>query len=78
MTGITGISGGRVCFSLACNGKVYGAVNYNPLPCLSPGTAFFWNVEALMTFLTRNGLSHVIRAHEVQQSGFQVRNNNIM
>ncbi|XP_067934839.1 uncharacterized protein [Watersipora subatra] len=37
------------------------------------GTAYFWNVEALMGFLTRNGLSHVIRAHEVQQSGFQVQ-----
>lgn len=35
------------------------------------GTAFFWNVEALMAFLTRNGLSHVVRAHEVQQNGFQ-------
>lgn len=39
---------------------------------VSIGTAYFWNVEALMGFLTRNGLSHVIRAHEVQQSGFQV------
>ena len=27
---------------------------------------------ALDDFLTRNGLSHVIRAHEVKEAGFQV------
>ncbi|KAL5016152.1 hypothetical protein ScPMuIL_005741 [Solemya velum] len=37
------------------------------------GTAHFFSCEALMSFLERNGLSHVIRAHEVQEAGFQVQ-----
>lgn len=36
------------------------------------GTAYFFSCEALMAFLDKNGLSHVIRAHEVQENGFQV------
>ena len=36
------------------------------------GTAHFFSIEALNAFLDRNGLSHVIRAHEVQEAGFQV------
>ena len=37
------------------------------------GTAHFFSCNALFAFLERNGLSHVIRAHEVQEVGFQVR-----
>lgn len=37
------------------------------------GTAYFFSCEALMAFLDKNGLSHVIRAHEVQENGFQVQ-----
>ncbi|XP_061163616.1 uncharacterized protein LOC133172682 [Saccostrea echinata] len=37
------------------------------------GTAYFFSCEALMSFLDKNGLSHVIRAHEVQENGFQVQ-----
>lgn len=37
------------------------------------GTAHFFSCNALLAFLDRNGLSHVIRAHEVQEVGFQVQ-----
>ncbi|ESO98154.1 hypothetical protein LOTGIDRAFT_142980 [Lottia gigantea] len=37
------------------------------------GTANFFSCDALFQFLERNGLSHVIRAHEVQEAGFQVQ-----
>ncbi|XP_076452575.1 uncharacterized protein LOC143288159 [Babylonia areolata] len=37
------------------------------------GTAHFFSCNALFAFLERNGLSHVIRAHEVQEVGFQVQ-----
>ena len=36
------------------------------------GTGHMFSPSALDDFLTRNGLSHVIRAHEVKEAGFQV------
>ena len=35
-------------------------------------TVNFFSCGALMAFLSRNNLSHVVRAHEVQHSGFKV------
>ena len=36
------------------------------------GTGHMFSPSALDDFLARNGLSHVIRAHEVKEAGFQV------
>lgn len=37
------------------------------------GTAHVFSAAALNSFLKRNDLSHVVRAHEVQQRGFQLQ-----
>ena len=37
------------------------------------GTGNFFSNDALFAFLKQNNLSHVIRAHEVQQVGFKIQ-----
>lgn len=37
------------------------------------GAGNFWSLGALKSFLEKNGFSHVIRAHEVKEAGFQVQ-----
>jgi len=41
------------------------------LPNTKRGTAYYFSEEAVNRFLSANGLSHIIRAHEVIPSGFQ-------
>lgn len=41
------------------------------LPNSRRGTAFYFGDEAVNAFLTENGFSHVIRAHEAIPTGFQ-------
>lgn len=41
----------------------------------SRGTAYSFSSKALDSFLKRNDLSHVIRAHEVKEAGFQLQQN---
>jgi len=40
------------------------------LPNKKRGTAWFFNAAALNAFLAANGLSHLVRAHEVPTYGF--------
>lgn len=37
------------------------------------GTGYYFSNEALTEFLKKNNLSHVVRAHEVQQVGFKIQ-----
>jgi diadenosine tetraphosphatase ApaH/serine/threonine PP2A family protein phosphatase len=41
------------------------------LPNTKRGTAYYFSEDAVNKFLAANGLSHVIRAHEVIPSGYQ-------
>ncbi|XP_003384155.1 PREDICTED: uncharacterized protein LOC100639057 isoform X2 [Amphimedon queenslandica] len=41
----------------------------------SRGTGHMFSSDALDSFLRRNNLSHVIRAHEVKETGFQLQQN---
>ncbi|KAJ6221643.1 hypothetical protein RDWZM_000188 [Blomia tropicalis] len=39
---------------------------------LKRGTAYYFAEEAVNTFMSVNGLTHIVRAHEVQPSGFNL------
>jgi len=41
------------------------------LPNTKRGTAYYFSEDAVNKFLAANGLSHIIRAHEVIPSGYQ-------
>lgn len=43
------------------------------VPNSKRGTGKYFSAQALRSFLAKNSLSHVIRAHETQQAGFKVQ-----
>ncbi|KAJ1485860.1 hypothetical protein T484DRAFT_1792063 [Baffinella frigidus] len=42
------------------------------------GTGHVFSADALERFLRQYGLSHLVRAHEVRKTGFQVQQHNQM